>query len=149
MRTRFLQLLKFCVTGVANTAVYYLAYRLLLLALPYLAAHFLAWVVSVVFSFFVNCWFTFRVTPTWRRFVAFPSSSLANLAITTVGSVLLVSQGGVDERYATVIMGICAIPITFGLTAFVLRPSPAPDATAPQSAVLVPRGDDHAGKIGA
>ena len=119
------KLLRFCVVGVANTAFYYLAYRLLLILMPYVAAHVMAWVVSVVFSFFMNCWFTFKVRPTLRRLVAFPASSLANLFLTTFGSIILVSQLHVDERYATVIMGICAIPVTFGLTAFVLRPSPA------------------------
>lgn len=116
---------RFCVTGVANTGVYYLSYRALLLALPYVAAHVTAWAVSVIFSFFMNCWFTFRVRPTFRRFAAFPLSSLTNLLLTTVGSIVLVSQLHVDERYATVIMGICAIPVTFGLTAFLLRPSSA------------------------
>lgn len=122
MRQRFFQLVRFGITGVANTACYYLAYRLLLLALPYLPAHLIAWAVSVVFSFFMNCWFTFKVRPTLKRFLTFPATTLVNLLFTTVGSVALVSGLGVDERYATLIMGIVAIPFTFLVTAFVLRP---------------------------
>lgn len=121
MRTRFHQLLRFGLTGLANTAVYYACYRLLLLALPYLAAHGLAWAASVVFSFFMNCWFTFKVRPTVKKFLAFPASSLVNLLLTTVGSVALVSGLGVDERYATLLMGIVAIPFTFVITAFILH----------------------------
>lgn len=131
MRKRFAQLVRFGITGVANTAVYYVAYRLLLLGLPYLGAHLIAWFVSVVFSFFVNCWFTFRVKPTLARFLAFPASSLINLAMTSVGAVLLVQWGGVDERYATLIMGIAAIPLTFAATAFILRPSAEEHAGPP------------------
>lgn len=119
------KLFRFGVIGVANTAVYYLAYRLLLIAFPYVAAHVTAWTVSVVFSFFMNCWFTFKVRPTLRRFAAFPASSFVNLFLTTFGSILLVSGLQVDERYATLIMGIAAIPVTFGLTALILRPTAA------------------------
>lgn len=131
MRERIAQLLRFGITGVANTAVYYAAYRLLLLALPYLGAHLIAWFVSVVFSFFVNCWFTFRVRPTIGRFLAFPASSLINLAMTSVGAVVLVRWAEVDERYATLIMGIAAIPLTFAATAFILRPSAAENVAPP------------------
>lgn len=122
MRTRFLQLVRFGLTGVANTVVYYAVYRLFLLVLPYLTAHLIGWVVSVVFSFFMNCLFTFRVRPSWQRFFAFPASSLVNLLFTSVGSVILVSVLGMDERYATLLMGVAAIPVTFGVTAVVLRP---------------------------
>ncbi|GAB2483185.1 GtrA family protein [Luteococcus sediminum] len=114
------RLVRFGMVGVANTAVYYLCYRLALLLMVYLAAHLLAWVLSVLFSFLMNCWFTYRVRPTWRRLLAFPASTLVNLAFTTFGSVLLVERLGVDERYATLAMGILAIPFTFAVTTLVL-----------------------------
>ncbi|WP_394274854.1 GtrA family protein [Luteococcus sp.] len=114
------RLVRFGMVGVANTAVYYLCYRLALLLMVYLAAHLLAWVLSVLFSFLMNCWFTYRVRPTWRRLLAFPASTLVNLAFTTLGSVLLVERLGVDERYATLAMGILAIPFTFAVTTLVL-----------------------------
>lgn len=113
-------LLRFVVVGVANTAVYYVVYRLLLLALPYLPAHLLAYAVGIVFSFFANSFFTFRVRPTWRRFLAFPLTTLVNFVVVTVGSVLLVERGWVDERWATLLMTVVAIPVTFLLTRFVL-----------------------------
>ncbi len=58
--------------------------------------------------------------PTWRRFLAYPLTTVVNLTFTTVGSVLLVEAAGVDERYATLIMGIAAVPLTFVLTRYVL-----------------------------
>lgn len=123
-------LLRFVVVGVANTAVYYLFYRLLLLGMPYVPAHLLAWSGAVVFSFFANSLFTFGVRPTWRRFLAYPLTTLVNLTFTTIGLVLLVEWVGVDERYATLIMGIAAVPVTFLLTRFVLtagrEPAPPP-----------------------
>lgn len=111
---------RFVLVGVANTLVYYLAYRLLLLGLPYLPAHVLAFGVGIVFSFFANSWFTFRVRPTWRRFLAFPLTTLANFLLVTAGSVVLVERFAVDERYATLLMSVVAIPVTYLLTRVVL-----------------------------
>ncbi|WP_420175919.1 GtrA family protein [Luteococcus sp. OSA5] len=116
----FWRLFRFCLVGVANTLVYYLGYRLLLLAMPWFPAHLVAWAVSVVFSFFMNCWFTYRVRPTWKRFVAFPASTLVNLLFTSLGSAVLVELIHFDERYATLVMGILAIPFTFAVTTLVL-----------------------------
>lgn len=113
-------LLRFVVVGAANTAVYYLAYRLLLTGLPYLPAHLLAYGLGIVFSFVANSLFTFRVRPTWRRFLAFPLTTAANFLVVTFGAVLLVERGWMDERYATLLMTVLAIPVTFVLTRLVL-----------------------------
>lgn len=117
---RLWRIFRFCLVGVANTAVYYLCYRLFLLAMPWMAAHVSAWLLSVVFSFFMNCWFTYKVRPTWSRFLAFPLSTPVNLLFTSVGSAWLVEGVHFDERYATVLMGIVAIPFTYAVTTLVL-----------------------------
>lgn len=132
------RLIRFGLVGVANTAVYYGFYRLFLLVLPYVAAHLVAWVLSVVFSFFANCFFTYRVRPTWRRFVEFPASTLANLLLTTFGSILLVQWVGVDQRYATLIMGILAIPVTFTITTFILTRPRSTDAASVEPSDRIP-----------
>lgn len=120
MRQQLPAVARFVLVGAANTAVYYLTYRLLLLGLHYLPAHLLAYGVGIVFSFFANSLFTFRVRPTWRRFLAFPLTTLFNFLVVTFGSVLLVEQAGADERWATLLMTVVAIPVTFLLTRYVL-----------------------------
>ncbi|WP_245935127.1 GtrA family protein [Acidipropionibacterium virtanenii] len=119
-RFRLARLIRFGMVGVANTAVYYLFYRILLILWPYLAAHLVAWALSVVFSFLANCYFTYRVRPTWKKLLAFPATTLVNVAFSTLGSVLLVEGLHVDERYATVLAGIAAIPFTYLLTSTIL-----------------------------
>lgn len=114
------QLAKFCVVGVANTMFYYAAYRLFLLAFPYMLAHVLAWCCAIVFSFFLNCYVTFKVRPTWKRFLVFPSTTLANFLITTVGAYVLIEFLTVSDKYGPLFASIAAIPITFTLTRFVL-----------------------------
>lgn len=122
-------LLRFALVGVVNTALYYVCYRLFLLGMPYVPAHLLGWFVGMVFSFFANSLFTFGVRPTWRRFLAYPSTTFVNLGVTTLGSVALVEVAGIDERYATLVMAIAVVPVTFLMTRLVLtagreRPGP-------------------------
>lgn len=114
------QIIKFCFVGVANTGFYYLIYRLLLTFMPYMAAHIVAWCCAIVFSFFMNCYVTFKVKPTWKRFIVFPSTTLANFTITTVGGYALIEYTGISAKYGTLIASLAAIPITFTLTRIVL-----------------------------
>ena len=113
-------LARFVLVGIANTLLYYVAYRLLLLGMPYAPAHLLAWGVGMVFSFVANSLYTFGVRPTWRRFLAYPLTTVVNLGVTTLGSVLLVESLGLDERYATLLMTVAVVPLTFLLTKVVL-----------------------------
>lgn len=122
LRGQLPALARFVLVGGANTLVYYVVYRLLLLGLPYLPAHVLAYGVGIVFSFFANSLFTFGVRPTWRRFLTFPLTTVFNFVVVTAGSVLLVEQDWLDERWATLVMTLLAIPVTFLLTRRVLAP---------------------------
>lgn len=123
--------MRFGIVGVANTTVYYLIYRLLLLVMPYLPAHVIAFACGVVFSFFANCLFTYRVRPTWRRFIEFPATTAINFLITTFGSMLLVNAWGVSPKWATLVATVVAIPFTYLATTFVLA-RPRPDTPAAQ-----------------
>lgn len=119
-KRRWHQLVRFGMVGVANTIVYYGTYRILLVISPYLMSHLLAWSLSVVFSFFVNCRFTYRVKPTWRRFLAFPLGVATNFVFTTAGTILLVEMFNFSTSLAPLLCGIAAIPATFAVTTFAL-----------------------------
>ena len=148
-RSTIERVLRFCLVGAANTGVYYVVYRLLLLVMPYLPAHVCAFAVGMVFSFFANCAFTYRVRPTWRRFLEFPATVAVNFVITTFGSVLLVHALHVDPRWATLLMTVVAIPFTYLATTFVLaRPragSVPGDTTATPPAPVRPADEGVAG----
>jgi putative flippase GtrA len=111
---------RFFVVGVVNTGVYYGTYLLLRPLVGYLAAHLVGLAVAMVGSFFLNCLWTFRIRPTWRKFAMFPLTNATNYVITTVGVVVLVQGIGVDEVVAPLIAAAAAVPVTFLLSRRVL-----------------------------
>jgi putative flippase GtrA len=111
---------RFVVVGVLNTGVYYGTYLLLRPLIGYLAAHLVGMVVAMVGSFFLNCLWTFRTRPTWRKFAMFPLTNATNYVMTTVGVVLLVQWARVDEVVAPLIAAAVAVPVTFLLSRRVL-----------------------------
>lgn len=117
---RLWPLVKFSLVGVVNTGVYYGVYLLLLRFLPYLVAHLIGWTVAVVVSYLLNCWFTYRVRPTWRKLLVYPLSSLPNVLFTTFGVVLLVEVFRVGEELAPLIAGLAAVPFSYLLARLLL-----------------------------
>ncbi|MFC8074328.1 GtrA family protein [Streptomyces sp. NPDC057307] len=120
------QLIRFALVGVVNTGSYYACYLVLLTWLPYVAAHVVAFVLSMIGSFFLNSHFTYRTRPTWRKFLLFPLTNAANFTITTCGVYLLVDVLHLGRTYAPLIAAAAAIPITFVVSrTIMLRPEPA------------------------
>lgn len=128
MVAAFPGVMRFAVVGVVNTTVYYGSYLLLRLVVPYIAAHLIAIVVAMVGSFLLNCYWTFRTPPTWRKFALFPLGNLVNYVVTTVGVVALVDGAGMDERIAPLVAAVVAIPFTFVLSKKILTRTPVPSA---------------------
>ncbi|WP_406342185.1 GtrA family protein [Streptomyces sp. NBC_01578] len=123
------QMARFALVGVVNTGTYYGCYLALLTVLPYLAAHVIAFALSMTGSFLLNSYFTYRTRPTWRKFLLFPLTNTANFVITTGGVWLLVDRAGFSSRYAPLVAALAAIPITFAVSrAIMLRPDARPKA---------------------
>ncbi|MFF6778398.1 GtrA family protein [Streptomyces sp. NPDC012637] len=120
------QVLRFGLVGVVNTGTYYGLYLLLGLRLPYIAAHVVAFALSMVGSFFLTSYFTYRTRPTWKKFLLFPLTNAANFVVTTVGVYVLVDLMGVDSRYAPLLAAAAAIPVTFLLSRTIML---GPDTT--------------------
>jgi putative flippase GtrA len=118
------QILRFALVGVVNTGTYYGLYLALLTVLPYVAAHVAAFLLSMVGSFFLTSYFTYRTRPTLRKFLLFPLTNAANFVVTTTGVYLLVGVGGFDSTYAPLVAAAAAIPVTFVVSrTIMLHPS--------------------------
>lgn len=125
MRTTW-QVVRFGLVGVVNTGTYYGLYLLVGRWVPYIVAHVLAFALSMVGSFFLTSYFTYRTRPTWKKFLLFPLTNAANFVITTVGVYVLVGLVGVDSTYAPLIAAAAAIPVTFVLSRTIML---GPDTT--------------------
>ncbi|MGW5423130.1 GtrA family protein [Streptomyces sp. NPDC003943] len=125
MRTTW-QVVRFGLVGVVNTGTYYGLYLLFGRWVPYIVAHVLAFALSMVGSFFLTSYFTYRTRPTWKKFLLFPLTNAANFVITTVGVYVLVGLVGVDSTYAPLIAAAAAIPVTFVLSRTIML---GPDTT--------------------
>lgn len=133
------QIVTFAVVGVVNTAVYYGLYLLFLHRLPYLGAHVLAFLLSMVGSFFLNARFTYRTRPTWRKFLLFPLTNLTNFLVTTAGVYVIVDVLHAGNRFAPLLASAVAVPVTFVVSRRIMLPGgtegpgPAGDARVTQS----------------
>jgi putative flippase GtrA len=114
------QVVTFAVVGVINTMTYYGLYLLFLTRLPYLAAHILAFILSMIGSFFLNARFTYRTRPTWRKFLLFPLTNATNFVITTVGVYVDILHAG--SRFAPLLASAAAIPVTFVVSRTIMLP---------------------------
>jgi putative flippase GtrA len=116
------QIITFALVGVVNTATYYGLYLLFLMYLPYLAAHIIAFLLSMIGSFFLNARFTYRTRPTWRKFLLFPLTNATNFVITTVGVYVIVDMLHVGSKFAPLLASAAAIPVTFVVSRWVMLP---------------------------
>lgn len=119
------EITKFIAVGFLNTLHYYLLYLsfTLLLNLYYLPAHILAFLFSMVGSFFLNCYLTYQTKPTVRKFVQFPLTYIVNISVTSTAIIVLVEYMRVGSKIAPLLASLVAIPFTFIISRKILKRS--------------------------
>ncbi|MGB6409395.1 MAG: GtrA family protein, partial [Planococcus donghaensis] len=77
---------RFIFVGVLNTLSYYSIYLVLhnLFNLPYLLAHIVGFLISLNISFFLNCYVTYRIKPTLKKYLYFPLTQVVNMSVSTI-----------------------------------------------------------------
>ncbi|MET8730609.1 glycosyltransferase [Streptomyces parvus] len=127
----------FVLIGCVNTAVYLGVYASLNRWIPYLTAHVIGYVVSIVCSFLLNSYVTCRTRPTWHAFVRYPLSSLVNLVASGALLYGAVSGLGMDKNLAALAAGVIVTPVSFLLARWAITSGQARAATAePQAGPL-------------
>ncbi|MEV0375386.1 GtrA family protein [Streptomyces sp. NPDC050636] len=135
------QLARFTIVGGINTLTFYACYLPLHRLLPYFAAYTAGFLVSLVGSFFLNTYFTYRTRPTWPKFLLFPLTQVTNYVVQSLGLVTLVSWLGMNSTVAPLMAALLAIPVTFLVSRRILLPgrrrhAPATAAPCPPPAAL-------------
>ncbi|MGW1376592.1 GtrA family protein [Streptomyces sp. NPDC002446] len=122
------QMARFIAVGALNTLTFYACYLPLHRLLPYFAAYTAAFALSMVCSFLLNTYFTYRTRPSWKKFLLFPLTQLTNYAVQSAGLVTLVSWLGMSTAVAPLAAAGCAIPFTYLLSRrILLRPAAQAD----------------------
>ncbi|UQA95137.1 GtrA family protein [Streptomyces halobius] len=116
------QIARFTLVGGVNTLTFYLCYLPLHRLLPYFAAYTGGFVVSLVGSFFLNTYFTYRTRPTWTKFLLFPLTQVTNYVVQSAGLVTLVGWFGMNSAVAPLVAALLAIPVTFAVSRRTLLP---------------------------
>lgn len=119
------EILKFIIVGGINTLNYYVVYLLLLklLHIEYMISHITGFIVAFVISYYLNCYFVYRVKPTWRKFISFPITQIVNVSLQTVLLYVFVSWLNLPAEIAPFAGLIITVPITFVLSKWILKDS--------------------------
>lgn len=119
------EILKFIIVDGINTLNYYVVYLLLLklLHIEYMISHITGFIVAFVISYYLNCYFVYRVKPTWRKFISFPITQIVNVSLQTVLLYVFVSWLNLPAEIAPFAGLIITIPITFILSKWILKDS--------------------------
>ncbi|CAC6940169.1 Putative sugar translocase in surface polysaccharides biosynthesis [Staphylococcus aureus] len=119
------EILKFIIVGGINTLNYYVVYLLLLklFHIEYMISHITGFIVAFVISYYLNCYFVYRVKPTWRKFISFPITQLVNASLQTVLLYVFVSWLNLPAEIAPFAGLVITIPITFVLSRWILKDS--------------------------
>ena len=81
---KFWQFVRFALNGGLSSAVHYAIYYVLLFWTSANAAYITGYVVSFIGNFFLTNYFTFRTTPTLKRFIGFCGSHAVNFGLHVV-----------------------------------------------------------------
>ncbi|MFI2079383.1 glycosyltransferase [Streptomyces rubiginosohelvolus] len=128
----------FVLIGCVNTAVYLGVYASLNRWIPYLTAHVIGYVISIVCSFLLNSYITCRTRPTWHAFVRYPLSSLVNLVASGALLYGAVSGLGMDKNLAALAAGVIVTPISFLLARWAITSGQTKAARSVAKAERVP-----------
>ena len=114
--------LKFVIIGIMNTIIHNAVYlTLLYFDVNYLLSNTLAWFISLTFSFFINCYYNFKVKPTIVKFIKFPTTAIPGFLFQMIGVVVLVTILNCPKEISAFLASLVAIPITFTLMKWILK----------------------------
>ncbi|MFI8106313.1 GtrA family protein [Streptomyces sp. NPDC086023] len=134
MKDQLGQILRFGLVGGVNTGTFYGIYLLLHPWMPYFAAYTGAFLLSMVGSFFMNTYFTYRTRPTWKKFLLFPLTQVTNYVVQSAGLFALVAWAGMDSKIAPLAAAVIAIPFTYLIAQRILVSRKAPEGADAEAA---------------
>ena len=113
---------RFLAAGSFNTLLTYALYWLLLSVLSYRASYTASFLVGIVLSYLLNCFFVFRRKPTWSAALRFPVVYVVQYVFGVVLLSAFVERLHWSPRFAAAAVTICSVPRTFLLSRLIVAP---------------------------
>ena len=117
------EFLRYTVVGCINTLIYYISYLVFMniINFSYRISFVAGYVISIIFSYFLNTYFTYKEKPSLKKFLIFPLTYIANFIIQYIGMMLLVDHFNMNRKLAPIITAIVSTPITFFVMRYVIK----------------------------
>lgn len=117
---------RFLLVGVINTLTYYFIYLVLhnIFSFSYLWAHIIGFLISLNVSFFLNCYVTYRIKPTLKKYLYFPLTQVVNMSVSTFLIFIFVEFLKLNSNIAPFAAVIFTVPITFLVSSKILKDTP-------------------------
>lgn len=117
------EFLRYTVVGCINTLIYYISYLVFMnvFNFSYRISFVAGYVISIIFSYFLNTYFTYKEKPSLKKFLIFPLTYIPNFIIQYIGMILLVDQFDMNRKLAPIITAIVSTPITFFVMRYVIK----------------------------
>lgn len=117
------EFIRFIIVGMINTANYYIIYSFFnsFLNMYYLFSHITATIISLIGSFYLNTYFTYKTKPSLKKFLQFPLTQVVNFSVSTLSIYIFVSWFHLNEKIAPILSVFFAIPFTFFISGKILK----------------------------
>ncbi|WP_297133132.1 GtrA family protein [Terrisporobacter sp.] len=117
------EFLRYTVVGCINTLIYYISYLVFMniFNFSYKISFAAGYVISIIFSYFLNTYFTYKEKPSLKKFLIFPLTYIPNFIIQYIGMILLVDHFNMNRKLAPIITAIVSTPITFFVMRYVIK----------------------------
>ena len=122
-KSYILEFIKFTIVGFINTFSNYAFYLLFMniCLIQYKMSYILGYILSLVGSYFMNTYFTYKERFKIKTFLLFPLTYIPNFIIQFVGVILLVDYMSINDAIAPLITTVVAMPITFIAMRYVIK----------------------------
>ena len=124
IKERFLtkQFLTFGIIGVINTLVSQGLYMVFVgMEVAVGTASILSNVLSMIGSYFMNTYFTYKQKPTWKSAVTFPLSYIPGIIISALMVILVVDILHAPKMFAKILSLPLYIPVNFLCMSFIIK----------------------------
>ena len=113
IKDKILEIARFGIVGTTAMMIHYGIYYLLLSFMPVNLAFTIGYFLSFLYNFMMSSYFTFRVPPSWDRFIRFGASHGTNYLLQIILLNFFVHLIGIDPKLAPIPVYAISIPVNY------------------------------------